>query len=45
MIVFKTRTPVGRPKERLESARQIDEPVEHEEEHGEERGENVNVAQ
>ena len=45
MIEFESGPPVGGAEQRLESARQVDEAVEHEKEHGQERRQNVHVAQ
>ena len=45
VVKAEARSPVGRAQHRLQSARQVDEAVQHEEEHGEQRGQDVDVAQ
>lgn len=34
MVVFKTRSPVGRPQQRLQGTGEVHETVAHQEEHG-----------
>lgn len=45
MVVFISGPPTRRLEERLESTRQVHEPVAHEKEHGDERREIVDVAE